>query len=212
MQSAILEGIILGLTLAFLIGPAFISLIQTSIYNGLKAGIFFATGIVISDITLIALSYLGAIQFLTNTNNQLVVGIIGGCILISFGIATFFKKYKVNSKRGGIEVKLTITGGGVFAFVLKGFFINILNPFLLIFWMGVMSFISAKYGVGSQSVVTFFTAAIITVFATDITKCIVSNQIRRYLNIFILTWVNKIVGLAMVIFGIVMFIRVFLYF
>ncbi|MFP4288975.1 MAG: LysE family translocator [Bacteroidota bacterium] len=210
MPSSIFEGIILGFTLAFLIGPSFIALIQTSIYNGRQSGIFFALGIALSDLTLIALSYLGAIQFLNNAENQFIVGIIGGFILIGFGIATFFKRYKVNSKRG-IEVKVSITGGGYVAFILKGFFLNILNPFLLIFWLGVMSFISAKYGVGTKEVVSFFTAALITVFVTDITKSIVASKIRRYLNILILTWVNKIVGLAMVAFGIVMFIRVFLY-
>ncbi|MFW5759022.1 MAG: LysE family translocator [Bacteroidota bacterium] len=210
MPSSVFEGIILGFTLAFLIGPSFIALIQTSIYYGRQSGIFFALGIVLSDLTLIALSYLGAMQFLKSTENQFMVGIFGGFILIAFGFATFFKKYKMNSKRG-IEVKVSITGGGYAAFVLKGFFLNILNPFLLIFWLGVVSFISAKYGVGTKELVYFFMAALISVFVTDITKSIIASKIRRYLNILILTWANKLVGLALVVFGIVMFIRVFLF-
>jgi len=205
------EGIILGVTLAFLIGPAFIALIQTSIHSGLKTGLLFALGISLSDLTLISLSYLGAIQFLNNEANQFYVGIVGGCILIGFGVVTFFKKYKVNAKRG-IEVKLSVTGQGYTKYVLKGFFMNILNPFLLIFWLGVMSFVSAKYGVATKEVVAFFTAAIITVFVTDSIKCTIANQIRRFITIKILTWVNKAVGLSLVIFGLVMFIRVFIFF
>ena len=211
MTSALFEGIFLGFTLAFLIGPAFISLVQTSVHQGLKSGLLFASGIALSDLTLILLSYLGAIQLITDEKNQFIVGIVGGVILISFGLFTFFKKYKVSTRRG-IEVKLTVTGGGHIRYLLKGFFLNILNPFLLIFWLGVMSFVSARYGVGTKEVVTFFTAALITVFVTDSIKCLISSQIRRYLNITILIWVNRIVGVMLVVFGIVMFIRVFMYY
>ncbi len=211
MIAATIEGIILGITLAFLIGPAFIALIQTSIHNGLNSGLLFALGISLSDLTLISLSYLGAIQFLDEGANKFWVGIIGGCILIAFGVFTFFKKYKVAAHRG-IEVKVTVTGGGRFRYVLKGFFMNILNPFLLIFWLGVMSFVSAKHGVATKEVVSFFTAAIVTVFVTDTLKCLAASQLRRFLNITILTWVNKGVGVSLIIFGLVMFARVFIHF
>ncbi len=211
MITSLYEGIILGVTLAFLIGPAFIALVQTSIHRGLHSGLLFALGIGLSDLTLIALSYLGAIQFLSDEQNQFWVGIIGGFILIGFGVITFFKKYKVRTKRG-VEVKVSVTGGGSVSFILKGFFMNILNPFLLIFWLGVMSFVSARYGVGTKEVVTFFTAALITVFLTDSLKCLIASKISRYLNITVLTWVNKIVGVALVVFGVVMFVRVYVYF
>ncbi len=211
MTSAILEGAILGLTLAFLIGPAFITLVQTSIHQGLKSGLLFAAGISLSDITLIFLSYLGAIQILTDESNQFIVGIIGGIILIVFGLITFFKKYKVKTHRG-IEVKLTVTGGGRIRYMLKGFFMNILNPFLLIFWLGVMSFVSARFGVGTKEVVVFFTAAITMVFLTDTVKCLIASHIGRYLNISVLIWVNRIVGFSLMAFGVIMFFRAFLYF
>ncbi len=208
MASSLWEGIILGLTLAFLIGPAFVALVQTSIHYGQKTGLLFALGIALSDLTLIALSYLGAVQFIRDSSNQLIIGVVGGIVLIVFGLVTFLKKYKVSTTRG-IEVKVSISGGGFFRHILKGFFMNILNPFLLIFWLGVMSFVSARYGVGTKEVVTFFTAAIITVFVTDSVKCIIASRIRRYLNISILTYVNKGVGIALMVFGLVMFARVY---
>jgi len=211
MVAATIEGIILGITLAFLIGPAFIALVQTSIHNGLNSGLLFALGISLSDLALISLSYLGAIQFLDSQANKLLVGIIGGSILIIFGLFTFFKKYKVSTSRG-IEVKVTVTGGGIFRYILKGFFMNILNPFLLIFWLGVMSFVSARFGVATKEVVSFFTAAIIAVFTTDTLKCLAASRLRRILNIAILTWVNKGVGVFLVIFGLVMVARVFILF
>ncbi len=211
MASSLLEGIILGITLSFLIGPAFIALVQTSIHRGLKSGLLFALGIALSDITLISLSYLGAMQILSDASNQFWVGIVGGFILIGFGLITFLKKYKPKTGKG-LELKITVTGEGHFRYIMKGFFLNILNPFLLIFWLGVMSFVSARYGVGNKEVISFFTAAIITVFVTDSLKCLIANHIRKYLNMAILVWVNRGVGIALMAFGVVMFVRVFVYF
>ncbi len=211
MLNSLLEGVFLGVTLAFLIGPAFIALVQTSIHRGLQSGLLFALGIALSDLTLVSLSYIGAIQFLSNESNQFIVGIVGGFILIGFGVITFFKKYKVKTKRG-VEVRVSVSGGGRITYILKGFFLNILNPFLLLFWLGVMSFVSAKYGVATKEVVTFFTAAIVTVFLTDSVKCLIASRISRYLNITILTWVNRLVGLSLIIFGVVMFVRVYIYY
>ena len=53
------EGMILGLTLAIMLGPAMFSLIQTSIHRGLYRGILLAGGIFLSDFTLVLLCYLG---------------------------------------------------------------------------------------------------------------------------------------------------------
>lgn len=210
MVSAILEGVILGFTLAFLIGPAFFSLVQTSIHRGFNSGIQFAIGIALSDLTLVALSYLGALQFLNDAANQFVVGIVGGFVLIGFGLVTFFRKYKIHHQPN-IEVRVSVRSGKFVKYILKGYFMNILNPFLLIFWIGVMGFVSTKYGVANKEVSLFFAAAIGTVFLTDTFKCMIAHRIKRYLNLSILTWVNRLVGILLTIFGVVMFVRVFYY-
>ena len=44
-MSPFLQGILVGLTFAVLLGPAFFSLIQTSIQRGFRSGLFLALGI-----------------------------------------------------------------------------------------------------------------------------------------------------------------------
>jgi len=56
MIQAVRTGIILGLTLAVLIGPVFFALLQTSIHKGFGAGVLVAIGISASDIFLHFLS------------------------------------------------------------------------------------------------------------------------------------------------------------
>lgn len=210
MITALIEGIAMGLTLAFMIGPSFVSLLQTSIHRGYYAGIQFAIGIVLSDITLIALAYFGALQFLGDKQHQLSMGIIGGMIVIIFGLITFTRKHQIAS-----AVKLDISlkteaffNSRLLKYVSKGYFMNLFNPFLLIFWLGVMSLVSSRYGIPSKEIMVFFTATIATVFGTDLIKCFIANRIKRLLNTKVLTRLNRVVGIILVVFGISLIIRV----
>ena len=210
MITALIEGIAMGLTLAFLIGPSFVSLLQTSIQRGYYAGIQFAIGIVLSDLTLIALSYFGALQFLGADQNQLRMGIIGGLIVIGFGIVTFTRKYHIASP---LKLEIHIKTEGFFSsrllkYISKGYFMNIFNPFLLVFWLGVMSLVSSKYGIPSKEIFIFFISTLSTVFVTDLLKCMIANRIKKRLNVKVLTLLNRIVGIVMVAFGISLIIRV----
>ena len=47
------QGVTLGITLAFLMGPALFVLLQTSLNRGLKAGLFIALGIFLSDVSVL---------------------------------------------------------------------------------------------------------------------------------------------------------------
>lgn len=202
----------IGFTLAFLVGPSFISLVQTSIHRGFYSGMQFAVGIALSDVTLIALSYLGAIQFLGAEHNQVRIGIIGGIIVIGFGIVTFTRRHTISSSPH-ITMEMQrktdrFFSGRFFRYVSKGYFMNIFNPFLLIFWLGVMGLVTGKYGIPSREIWIFFAGTIAAVFTTDILKCFLSHRIKQHLSIRVLTWINRIVGLAMVAFGVGLVIRV----
>lgn len=204
MPSALIEGLILGVTLAFLIGPAFISLVQTSIHRGFSAGVQFSIGIALSDLTLIALGYLGALQIFYSERNQAVVGIAGGVLLMGFGIVTFSRKYVLPAP---VSIEVRISGRGILKYIFKGFFMNIFNPFLLIFWIGVMGVVSANYGIPSKEIQVFFAGTIGAVFITDLIKVIIAHRIKRYLNARVLTMINRIVGIGLTLFGLALIVR-----
>ena len=205
MTRAILEGAFLGLSLAFLVGPTFISLIQTSIQRGFKAGVQFAIGISLSDISLIALSYLGLLQIFSSAQQHLTLGIVGGSILIAFGIITFKRNYSIPTH---IPITARVSSGRFFKYFTKGFLLNILNPFLLIFWIGVMGLVSAKYTIPSKEVQVFFSACIVTVFSTDLVKVIISRKIGENLNKKKLILLNRFAGSMLILFGIILILRV----
>ncbi|MBK6344792.1 MAG: LysE family transporter [Bacteroidales bacterium] len=204
----LLEGMILGFTLAIMLGPAMFSLIQTSIHRGLYRGILLAGGIFLSDLALVVLCYLGAIQVIGNDRNYLMFGIIGGLVLVVFGVVTFLRKVQVTDDNNLINVKMP----GPFTYIFKGFFLNFANPFVWIFWVSVMVTVSSSYTTDSWSIKTFFAGCLITIFTTDILKVIIANKLKRYLKPRILIMINHAVGILLVLFGIYLVVRTFLNF
>lgn len=204
-----LQGILFGLMVAITLGPAFFSLLQTSINKGFKAGVSMAIGISLSDLTLIFLSYMGISRLINNPDNQLIVGIIGGLVLAIFGLVTFTRKPGVHLPNSKELQKPGSEGlSNPFAFAVKGYFLNIANPFLIIFWMGIMSFVSTNYGMEFKTVAIFFSGTIITIFGTDLIKSFVGNRIKKYLKYSVLLWFNRIVGLILMGSAVVLISRV----
>ena len=200
--SAIAEGIGLGITLAILTGPAFFALLQTSIRNGYKSGIAFAIGVFVSDTTLISLSYLGALNLFSDPKNNFIIGIIGGTILIMFGIFNIFQKHPLDMQEGEGEVeKLLPKKATLPVAALRGFAINVINPFVIIFWIGVVSVETTRYKFSEADVFALFTASLFTVLATDILKSLAATKITTLLNPNILLWINRIAGVILIISG-----------
>ncbi len=219
MFGILIQGILLGFTIAVLVGPAFFTLIQTSIHRGFKSGVFLAIGIFLSDLTLIlvislfTLGIFGAfdsIQFLLNPTNKIYFAFIGGIILIVFGVFTFTRS--ITSFSNNDDDENNGKKPGYLTFILKGFFLNIANPILIIFWMGVTSGVISGAEPGTKELLkhffTFFTGALVTIFSTDILKCFIANKIKSYLNPKILVIINHTIGVLLVIFGIVIILRV----
>ena len=202
----LIEGVILGLTLAifFGFGPALFALLQTTIHRGFLSGLLLAIGIFLSDLVLVALCFLGAIQIISKPENNLAFGIISGIILIIFGIVTYTRPAQLNNSQ---EIKAKPPWLGTYIF--KGFFLNIANPFVWIFWMGVVVGMTANYEANVNSMIIFFSATLLTVLLSDILKCFASYKIKRFLTPKIMLWINRIAGIGLVLFGMFLIIKAF---
>lgn len=204
----LLEGMILGLTLAIMLGPALFTLIQTSIHRGLYRGTILAFGIFLSDLTLVWFCYLGAAQIFGDERNGILFGIIGGLILIAFGVVTYLRKVHINPD----EMLDNVNKPGPLTYIFKGFFLNFANPFVWLFWVSVMVTVSASYGPESFNVKLFFAGSLITIFTTDLIKVFVANQLKKYLKPKFLIALNHSVGILLVGFGIFLVIKTFMNF
>lgn len=203
---AILQGLSLGLTLAFSLGPAFFALIQTSTKNSFKSAFALAIGIFLSDLFCVLLAYLGMAQLFNNPQNRIYVGLIGGSILMMFGFFTIFQKKQPTAET---ENRIEIKAVNFPLFITKGFFLNLLNPFVLIFWMGWVGLVSSNTEYTHIHIILFFAAALSTVFLTDVLKAYSANKISRFLSPKVLRMFNMLVGIILVVSGVVLIYRVF---
>src|SRR5437879_4586916 len=82
----VFKGIQLGIVLAFLVGPVFFTIIQTSVEKGFWNGALVAMGVSLSDILYVAICYFGLFQFLNDPGSKKNMAYAGGAILIGFGL------------------------------------------------------------------------------------------------------------------------------
>ena len=203
----LLQGVLVGLTFAVLLGPAFFSLIQTSIQRGFRSGFFLALGIFISDFSALLLAYFGATQFLGNDPREnFLFSIIGGIILIIFGTFTFIRKVSIQRQIPGKEESNGVSKP--YVYIIKGFLLNAANPGMWFIWITVVVSISANFGVNNRAIYIFLGGALGTIFVTDIFKCYISHQIKHLINDKVLTWMNRIVGVVLIGFGTYLIINV----
>jgi threonine/homoserine/homoserine lactone efflux protein len=141
---------------------------------------------------------------LNQGKKSLVVGLIGGTILIIYGIVTFTRKVHIQDSNNLLEQQRL---PGPLTYLFKGFFLNFANPFVWFFWFTVMMGISGTYGSEFSAVSALFGGVLITIFSTDVLKVFIASSIKKYLTLKILNLVNYVVGILLVIFGIILIIR-----
>ena len=205
MLHSLFEGLALGLTLAlfFGFGPAFFALLQTGIHRGFYKGFFLALGIFLNDLSIVALSIWGAHAIMVNMQKYQLFGVLGGIILIIFGIFSFRYKSKINGNENTVNDK----GPRFYTFIFKGFLMNLANPFVWLFWPTIVLGVAAPFMTETKDMVLFFSGTLSVVFLSDVTKVYLASRIKRFITAKFLQWVNRIAGIGLVIFGFVLIFR-----
>jgi len=199
-----LEGTVLGLSLALLFGfgPAFFALLQTALHRGFVPAAFLAIGIILNDAAIISVMVLGATKALRDFESYKLVGIIGGILIILIGFFSYRKSFDIKN-----EDKEITTQPHKFIFIAKGFVLNLANPFVWIFWLGIVVGITARFSADAEHILIFFAGALLIVFMTDLLKAFMANSLKKYLTDRFLIMVNKLAGLALMGFGLFLIIR-----
>ncbi len=196
-MEAVIKGIVSGLVLAVLVGPVFFTLIQTSIEQGFKSGVYVAVGISMSDALCIALAYLG-ISLINSPGFRIYLSYFGGAILLGFGIYYLF----VKSRKPVIYNPEHIEERSPLKLMAKGFVINGFNPMVLFFWIGTIGVATAELGYTTHGMAAiFFCSIVATVFITDVIKAKLSDKLRVLLTASTMKIMNLLVGLVMFGFG-----------
>jgi len=201
LTEAIIKGVGLGLILALSVGPVIFTVLKQSINNGHRGGFSFVAGVWLSDIVLVLIS-----NFFTQLVKELlefrsVIGYFGSIFLIGMGVFyIFFKKVKLNAAEARIIQRFSKTDFTKIA--LSGFFINTLNPSVLLFWLINATAFAATHSLSERFVI--FSVCLVLNIIADILKVMMAGKIRESLTASHILLINKISGSILVIFGLVL--------
>ncbi len=201
--SLISQTLLIVLFLTFSFGPAFFALINIGIKYGYRAGSILAVGVVISDfllcIIVILLVHYGATNYIQDEKNQRFMGILAGILLIIFG-ALYFRKPLVKDNEELLIIKQPSTK----IMLLKGFFLNILNPAVWVIWLTNVTAVSKTLNYSVIKMIIYFGITLGLVLLVEFGKISASTRLKQFLTDKIMQTINRITGALLIIFGMVL--------
>ena len=210
--SFLMWAILIGLFLALVVnmGPAFITLVQTSLHRGFRSAAWFATGVILNDAMVVTLCILTSVEVVMRTGREAALACIGaGVILLLFGIFTYRKKVQDRERREQmIEqrseeiMKNQNDKPSWFVFLGKGFILNILNPFVWLFWFSAVAIVAGNMGGKKVSTVVFFGIILGTTYAMEILKAWGATKLKRFLTPERTTLINRFAGVLLMLCGV----------
>ncbi len=199
MIEIIINGLQLGIVLAFLVGPVFFTIIQTSIEQGFGKGVMVALGVSLSDTMYVVICYFGFSKIMANANFQEYMAYVGGTLLIGFGLYHFL----VKSRARHVNHLTPIMEKRLYRYVIKGFLINGMTPMVLFFWISTVSIATINFGYSEAGQFALFFASVLgIVLATDILKAYLADKLRLLMTPRASKIINIVMGVVLIFFGV----------
>ncbi len=203
---AVLKGALVALSLTLGFGPVLLVQFEASINRGFRAGASVISGLYASDVFLVTLCYLGFTRFLEQQEYKLIMGLMGGIIIIAFGLSLLIKQVTFNIPNKARTIKTK--SSHLIQYFVKGFMINITNPFAIVFWLGILSIAGTNFGIYSSSFYTFFIAVFVFAFGCDLLKVFFFSKANKFFTPKLLKWINRIMGSILIMLGAVIITKI----
>ena len=203
---AVLIGVFLSLVVNM--GPAFITLVQTSLHRGARSAAWFAFGVILNDAMIVSLCILTSVQVVISNNSKIDPALFcigAGVILLLFGIFTYRKKVKTLESIDQNSGKTVVIKNDIkpkwYVFLGKGFVLNILNPFVWIFWFSSVAIVAGNMGGKKLNTLVFFAVILGTTLTIELLKAWGAARLKRFLNPKRTVLMNRIAGVLLMICG-----------
>ena len=202
MINEYVNAVLLGFGLAFMVGPVFFILIETSITKGIRAAITFDVGVILADIMFITISYFGSLTILKKIQDDPRIFMIGGLVLVVYGLYTIF--YQKTKKIVTDKDLVIVESNNYIGLFFKGFFLNTINFGVLAFWLTIVIAVSSNFQMNSGRIFNYFALVVITFLLTDIVKIAAAKQLKEKLTPVVLRKIRHVIGVFFIVFGIIL--------
>lgn len=203
----ILNAIPLGIALAFMIGPVFFVLLETSVIKGFRAAVVFDLGVILADVVFVGFAYYGSRSLLEKIQDDPRLFVLGGGILFVYGLFTFYQKRKSIITD---EELVVVEKNNYLGLFVKGYFLNFINIGVLAFWLGMVVVISPNLEMNDTRIFNYFATILVAYFATDLLKILLAKQLKNKLTPEVIRKIKRGMGIALMIFGLVLAFKGFI--
>lgn len=200
MWALLAQGILLGFSIAAPVGPIGVLCIRHTLQNGFRSGLASGLGAASADAfygTIAAAGLTLASDFLAR--QQIWLGILGGMFLLYLGVSTFRSP---PPEVDGRNLKASKLGGDY----LSTFVLTLSNPITIFSFMALFGGLSAGASVKASAfllVMGVFSGSAIWWLALSAGVSI----FRKKFNPNVMQWVNRLAGIVILVFAVVMLWR-----
>jgi threonine/homoserine/homoserine lactone efflux protein len=195
LWEGLLQGVVINL-LSF--GPSFFTLIHTGIRDGKKHGLSVAFGIFMSEVVVASVLFFGLRSLFVNPYFQMCFTAFAAAGLIYMGVRAIRHRYVKFLRTMNIPVK---TGTSM----LRGFLLNLVNPFVILLWVSLISTVSLHYTADQPyheaMIMINILCILLGYFGMDIMKVYLSDRIGRNLNHRVTFLINRYFGYILTVLG-----------
>ncbi|WP_422089726.1 LysE family translocator [Tenacibaculum ovolyticum] len=203
------DAFFIGFVMSFMIGPVFFMLIKTSILKGARAAIAFDIGVILGDISFMLIAYYGSRSLLEKIKDDPRLFLVGGLILIVYGLITYLDKNNKKEGEAVPEVKI-IESNNYLKLLLKGFALNFINVGVLATWLGVIIVIGPTLDMNPTSIFWYFATILLGYALTDLGKILLAKQLKSKLTPLVIYRIKRGMGVLLIVFGALIMLKSFI--
>lgn len=199
-------GLQVGFVLSLFIGPVFIALFESALDRGFRGGYATSLGIWIADFFYAATFFFVFRYWEIHFAEEDIITYLalpGSIVLFSIGIFSIVKASPSYQHQFQNPEEKALSIGRCF---VKGILINAISPTTVVLWASIVGTMAAL-DFSVSEFFKFFSSFLLVLIAMDTIKIFLANKLGTHLSGFHLIRLKRIAGVALIVFGLVIFFR-----
>jgi len=189
------RGLVLGFTIAAAVGPISLLTIRRTLVHGRVYGLASGLGVALADATYAAIAAFGLTAITSIlVGGRVLLGLVGGAFLVVLAIRTMTSRPN--------EVAVVAERPGLAAAFGSIFGLTMTNPMTILSFAGLFAGLGLT-GTGGADAALLVAGVFLGSATWWVVLTSVVTALRSRVTIPVLTWVNRVSGAAILIFGVV---------
>ncbi|CAI8271681.1 MAG: hypothetical protein CNE98_00845 [Bacteroidetes bacterium MED-G17] len=179
-----------------MIGTVFFAVLNKSINEGSKQGIYFTLGLGLSDFFMISAAVFGSrfIPFVEYYSGYLKA--FGGIFLIAYGLYNLLFNKKPQKKNTALSWRQSSSN------ITLGFLLNSLNPANFMGWVSLAIYLKSRYNLSTLLIAVVLGSIAILIILSDSLASVYAQKLQRCLNTKRIRQINIVTGLVFIFSGV----------